>query len=155
MLKDVAGSRSLSTVSPDSVTSVTCAQCEPAFICEDHRAPVANLPILVFSGKCQASCTVLGCEHNPHLWTSGPHTILMESVSNRLCRHMHIPPCTKVDVANLLGNRSVLEVSAHALLCIVCEISGHKRCFRAVPCCCNRVWRSIISTPCQIQFPLY
>ncbi|MED6277281.1 hypothetical protein CHARACLAT_011730 [Characodon lateralis] len=40
MLKDVAGSRSLSTVSPDSVTSVTCAQCEPAFICEEHRAPV-------------------------------------------------------------------------------------------------------------------
>ncbi|MED6295527.1 hypothetical protein CHARACLAT_032739 [Characodon lateralis] len=53
MLKDVAGSRSLSTVSPDSVTSVTCAQCEPAFICEEHRAPVANLPILVFSGKCK------------------------------------------------------------------------------------------------------
>ncbi|MEQ2253318.1 hypothetical protein ILYODFUR_030866 [Ilyodon furcidens] len=117
MLKDVAGSRSLSTVSPDSVTSVTCAQCEPAFICEELRAPVVNLPILVFSGKCQASCTVLGCEHNPHLWTSGPHTILMESVSNRLCRHMHIcgllevilqgsgsappvPPCTKVEVAS-------------------------------------------------------
>ncbi|MEQ2192739.1 hypothetical protein XENOCAPTIV_016495 [Xenoophorus captivus] len=81
MLKDVAGSRSLSTVSPDSVTSVRCAQCEPAFISEELRAPVANLPILVFSGKCQASCTVLGCEHNPHLWMSGPHTILMESVS--------------------------------------------------------------------------
>ncbi|KAI4880355.1 hypothetical protein NFI96_001232 [Prochilodus magdalenae] len=94
-------------------------RCEPAFICEKHRAPVANLPILVFSGKCQASCTVLGCEHNPHLWTSGPHTILMESVSNRLCRHMHIcsllevilqssgnapsvPPCTKAEVAVLL-----------------------------------------------------
>uniref|UniRef100_A0A3B5QS54 NACHT domain-containing protein n=1 Tax=Xiphophorus maculatus TaxID=8083 RepID=A0A3B5QS54_XIPMA len=119
MLKDVAGSRPLSTASPDSVTSVTCAQCEPAFICEEHKAPVANLPILVFSGKCQASCTVLGCEHNPHLWTSGPHTILMESVSNRLCRHMHIcglleiilqgsgsappvPSCTKAEVAVLL-----------------------------------------------------
>ncbi|CAJ0938639.1 unnamed protein product [Ranitomeya imitator] len=48
MLKDVAGSKSLSTASPDSVTSVTCAQCEPAFICEKHRAPVVNLPILVF-----------------------------------------------------------------------------------------------------------
>ncbi|MEQ2178661.1 hypothetical protein GOODEAATRI_016438 [Goodea atripinnis] len=90
MLKDVAGSRSLSTVSPDSVTSVTCAQCEPAFICEEHRAPVVNLPILGFSGKCQTSCTVLDCEHDPNLWTSGLHTILMESVSNRLCRHMHI-----------------------------------------------------------------
>ncbi|KAI4886263.1 hypothetical protein NFI96_016349 [Prochilodus magdalenae] len=65
LLNDVAGSRSLSTASPDSVMSFTCAQCKPAFICEEHRAPVANLPILVFSGKCQASCTVLGCEHNP------------------------------------------------------------------------------------------
>ncbi|MEQ2215921.1 hypothetical protein XENOCAPTIV_007941 [Xenoophorus captivus] len=62
---------------------------------------------------------MLGCENNPHLWTSGPHTILMESVSNRLCRHMHIcgllevilqdsgsappvPPCTKVEVVVLL-----------------------------------------------------
>ncbi|XP_073326342.1 syntaphilin [Pagrus major] len=78
MLEDVAGSRTFSTASPDSVTSVACAQCEPASICEEHRAPVANLPILVFSGKCQTSCTVLGCKHNPHLWTSGPHTTLME-----------------------------------------------------------------------------
>uniref|UniRef100_A0A8C7HV75 Bromodomain containing 7 n=1 Tax=Oncorhynchus kisutch TaxID=8019 RepID=A0A8C7HV75_ONCKI len=57
-------------MSQDSVKSVTCAQCEPAFICEEHKAPVANWPILVFSGKCQTSCTVLGCKHNPHLWTS-------------------------------------------------------------------------------------
>ncbi|CDQ88794.1 unnamed protein product [Oncorhynchus mykiss] len=41
---------------------------------------MANLQILVFSG----------CKHNPHLWTSGPHTTLMESVSDRLSRHMHI-----------------------------------------------------------------
>ncbi|CAJ0950908.1 unnamed protein product [Ranitomeya imitator] len=82
MLKDVAGSKSLFTVSPDSVTSVTCSHCEPTFICEEHRAPVTNLPILVFYGKCQASCTVLGCEHNPYLWTSGTQTNLMESVSN-------------------------------------------------------------------------
>ncbi|KAI3358174.1 hypothetical protein L3Q82_003175 [Scortum barcoo] len=85
----------------------------------EHRAPVANLPILVFSGKCQTSCMVLGCKHNPHLWTSGPHTTLMESVSDRLSRHMHIcgllevilqgsgsappvPPCTKAEVAVLL-----------------------------------------------------
>ncbi|KAL0185736.1 hypothetical protein M9458_017406, partial [Cirrhinus mrigala] len=71
-----------------------------------------NLPFLEFSGKCQTSCTVLGCKHNPHLWTSGPHTTLMD-------RHMHIcgllevilqgsgsappvPPCTKVEVAVLL-----------------------------------------------------
>ncbi|MED6266206.1 hypothetical protein CHARACLAT_033397 [Characodon lateralis] len=93
MLKDVAGSRSLSTVSPDSVTSVTCAQCEPAFFCKEHRAPVANSPSLVFSGKCQASCMVLGCEHNPYLRTLGPDTILKELVSNRLCRHIaHLWP---------------------------------------------------------------
>ena len=95
-----------------TLSRLSRAQCEPAFICEEHRAPVANLPILVFSGKCQTSCTVLGCKHNPHLWTSGPHTTLMESVSDRLSRHMHIcgllevilqgsgsappaPPCTK------------------------------------------------------------
>ena len=121
MLEDVAGSRTFSTASPDCHVChmCSCAQCEPAFICEEHRAPVANLPILVFSGKCQTSCTVLGCKHNPHLWTSGPHTTLMESVSDRLSRHMHIcgllevilqgsgsappaPPCTKAEVAVLL-----------------------------------------------------
>ncbi|XP_059212904.1 adhesion G-protein coupled receptor F1-like [Centropristis striata] len=87
MLEDVAGSRTFSTASPDSVT---CAQCDPAFICEEHRVPVANLPILVFSGKCQTSCTMLGCKHKPHLWTWGPHTTLMESVCDRWSRHMHI-----------------------------------------------------------------
>uniref|UniRef100_A0A3Q2NMT3 Uncharacterized protein n=1 Tax=Fundulus heteroclitus TaxID=8078 RepID=A0A3Q2NMT3_FUNHE len=49
-----------------------------------HRAPVANLLILVFSSKCQTSCAVLGYKHNPHLWTLGPHTTLMESVSDGL-----------------------------------------------------------------------
>lgn len=119
MLEDVAGSRTFSTASPDSVTSVTCAQCEPALIREEHRAPMANLPILVFSGKCQSPCTVLGCKHKPHLWTSGPHTTLMESVSDSLSRNMDIsgllevilqgsgtappvPPCTKEEVAVLL-----------------------------------------------------
>lgn len=31
-------------------------QCKPAFICEKHRAPVGNSPILVFSGECQTLC---------------------------------------------------------------------------------------------------
>ena len=70
MLEDVAGSRTFSTASPDSVMSVTCAQCEPALIREEHRAPMANLPILVFSGKCQLPCTVLGSKHKLHLWMS-------------------------------------------------------------------------------------
>ena len=90
MLEDVAGRRTFSTASPDSVTSVTCAQCEPALICEEHRAPIANLPILVFSGKCQSPCTVLGCKHKPHLWMSAPHTIFMKSVSDSLSRNMLI-----------------------------------------------------------------
>ena len=130
MLEDVAGSRTFSTASPDSVT---CAQCEPAFICEEHRAPVANLPILVFSGKCQMSCTVLGCKHNPHLWTSGPHTTVMVSVSDHLSRHMHIygllevilqgsgsappaPPCTKAEVAALLLGFCLLRPPPHLLM---------------------------------------
>ncbi|KAL6455333.1 hypothetical protein MHYP_G00362270 [Metynnis hypsauchen] len=157
MLKDVAGSRSLSTASPDSVTSVTWAQCEPAFICEEHRTPVANLPILVFSGKWQASCTVLGCEHNPHLWTSGPHTILMESVSNRLCRHMHIcgllevilqgsgsappvPPCTKAEVAVLLlgccpPTASSTSPGVLACLLVAPPASGHYADRHSKPSC--------------------
>lgn len=32
--------------SPDSFTFVTCAQCEPAVICEENGAQIANLPIL-------------------------------------------------------------------------------------------------------------
>uniref|UniRef100_A0A8C7F7E3 Fibroblast growth factor n=1 Tax=Oncorhynchus kisutch TaxID=8019 RepID=A0A8C7F7E3_ONCKI len=119
MLEDVAGSRTFSTASPDSVTSVTCAQCEPAFICEEHRAPVVNLPILVFSGKCQTSCTVLGCKHNPHLWTSGPHTTLMESVSDRLSRHMHIcEQCIYICPLSPIGILEVRTVSEGGVLAI-------------------------------------
>lgn len=51
--------------SGDAVASVTCAQNEPALICDDNKAPVAVLPVLMFSGECQLICTVLGCEHVP------------------------------------------------------------------------------------------
>ncbi|KAK3546882.1 hypothetical protein QTP86_003808 [Hemibagrus guttatus] len=37
-----------------------CLQGEPDLICEKHRAPVADLPVLVFNGKCQSSSMVLG-----------------------------------------------------------------------------------------------
>lgn len=60
-LEDVINSRTFSTASTDS-----CAQCEPAFICGEHKAPVA----------------ILGCKYNPPLWLSGPHSILMETVTN-------------------------------------------------------------------------
>ena len=119
MLEDVAGSRTFSMASPDSVTSATCAHCEPALIREEHRAPMVNLPILVFSGKYQSPCKVLGCKHKLNLWTTGPHTILIESVSDSFSRNMRIsgllevilqgsgsappvPPCTKEEVAVLL-----------------------------------------------------
>ncbi|KAI4896777.1 hypothetical protein NFI96_020093, partial [Prochilodus magdalenae] len=59
MLNDVAGGITISTASPEPVTSVTCAQVKPALICEKHKAPVADLPIQVFCGKCQSSSTVL------------------------------------------------------------------------------------------------
>ncbi|XP_073701973.1 uncharacterized protein [Garra rufa] len=154
MLEDVAGSRTFSTASPDSATSVTCAQCEPAFIFEEHRPPVANLPILVFSGKCQMSCTVLGCKHNPHLWTLGPHTSLMESVSDRLSRHMHIcgllevilqgsgsappvPPCTKVEVAVLLLGINGVD---YAHVFISTGENVHLPCNNALPDCNSTTW---------------
>ena len=102
-----------------SLSHLSRAQSEPALIREEHRVSVANLPILVFSDKCQSPCTVLGCKHKPHLWTSGPRTTLMESVSDSLSRNMHIsgllevilqgsgrappvPPSTKEEVAVLL-----------------------------------------------------
>ncbi|MCJ8738894.1 hypothetical protein PDJAM_G00040870 [Pangasius djambal] len=47
MLNDVTGSITFSTASPDPFTSVLCAQGEPALICEKHRAPVVDLPILL------------------------------------------------------------------------------------------------------------
>ncbi|KAI4880750.1 hypothetical protein NFI96_003000 [Prochilodus magdalenae] len=53
------GGITFSTVSPEPATSVTCAQVKPALISKKHRAPVADLPNLVFCGKCQLSSTVL------------------------------------------------------------------------------------------------
>lgn len=61
MQDHVTGSATLSTRSPDSVTSVTCAQCEHNLIREEHRAPMVNLPIVRFSAKCQSRRTVLAC----------------------------------------------------------------------------------------------
>jgi len=62
-----------------TLSRLSRAQCELALIREEHRAPLVNLPILVFSGKCQSPYMVLGCKHKPHLWTSGPHTTLKET----------------------------------------------------------------------------
>lgn len=52
--------------SPNPFTSVTHAQVEPALICEKHRTPVVDLPILVFWGKCQLDPMVLASQHKAH-----------------------------------------------------------------------------------------
>lgn len=89
MLNDVAGSITFSLSSPDSFTSITGAQGEPALVCEKYRAPVADLPILVFFSKCQSSSTVLGSEHRAHYRTSGPQATFMKSVPDCLGRDIH------------------------------------------------------------------
>lgn len=89
MLNDVAGSITFSLSSPDSFTSITGAQGEPALVCEKYRAPVADLPILVFLSKCQSSSTVLGSEHRAHYRTSGPQATFMKSVPDCLGRDIH------------------------------------------------------------------
>ena len=75
MLNDVAGSITFSLSSPDSFTSITGAQGEPALICEKYKKPMADLPFLVFSSKCQSSATV--------------QATLMKSVSDCLDRDIH------------------------------------------------------------------
>ena len=42
MLEDFTGSITFTMASPDSFMSVTCAQCEPALICEENWVPPAN-----------------------------------------------------------------------------------------------------------------
>lgn len=69
MLKDVAGSRTISTLSPDPFTSVECASCGHALICEEKRMPMTQQPILVFPGKrkwAQAPLVDAGPSCDPH-----------------------------------------------------------------------------------------
>lgn len=54
-----------------TITSVICAQYEPALIDVENGMPTVNLPILRFSGTCQQSCMVKGCTHKSHERTSG------------------------------------------------------------------------------------
>ena len=89
MLNDVAGSIVFSLASPDPLTSITGAQGEPALICEKHRAPVADMPILVFYSKCKSSSMVLGSEHRAHYRTLRPEATLMKSVSDCVGRDIH------------------------------------------------------------------
>lgn len=58
MLKTVTGSIT-STASPDLFISIMCSQDEPAFTCENYRAPVLDLPILVYSTLLGSSFPVM------------------------------------------------------------------------------------------------
>ncbi|KAJ8354561.1 hypothetical protein SKAU_G00221280 [Synaphobranchus kaupii] len=95
--------------SEDFIPVPNSSQCEPALICEENGAPMANLPILVFSGKCQSSCTVLGCEHRSHYRTSGPHATLMDKPS---CDDTY--ECAILEELDYLCNLNGLQVPPHA-----------------------------------------
>lgn len=58
MLKTVTGSVTF-TASPDLFISFMCSQDEPAFTCENYRAPVLDLPILVYSSLLGSSFPVM------------------------------------------------------------------------------------------------
>lgn len=58
MLKTVTGSVTF-TASPDLLISFMCSQDEPAFTCENYRAPVLDLPILVYSSLLGSSFPVM------------------------------------------------------------------------------------------------
>ncbi|KAI4897389.1 hypothetical protein NFI96_009081, partial [Prochilodus magdalenae] len=61
----------------DKVEGGDLMEVTPALICEKHKAPVADLPILVFCGKCKSSSTVLASEHRAHYRMLGPQATLM------------------------------------------------------------------------------
>lgn len=50
---------------------------------------MTNLPVLVIPGEGQSGCTVLGSENRPNYGSPGPHSTLMESVSDSLVRNLH------------------------------------------------------------------
>lgn len=65
--------------------------CSLGFRSEDRAgwqiASMMNLPIWMFSGKCQPGYMFLGCEHRMYLWTSRPTPV--ESLSDNSGRIMH------------------------------------------------------------------
>lgn len=77
----------ISMASLDPFMSVTCAQGEPALIREEHRVPVADLPILAFCSKCQMSFTVPGSEHRAH---QGMLALSFHPLFGQ--RHLHLWP---------------------------------------------------------------
>ena len=57
--------------------------------CMPYIALHGFLPILVVTGEDQSACTVLGSENRPNYRPPGPHSTLMESVSDSLVRNSH------------------------------------------------------------------
>ncbi|KAL0179020.1 hypothetical protein M9458_024462, partial [Cirrhinus mrigala] len=60
---------------------------------------MADMPVLVFSGKCQLSFMVLGCEHKSDYRTSGPRATFMKYVFDSLVRNMHTNSILEVTFA--------------------------------------------------------
>ena len=136
-----------------TVTSVTCAQCEPAFICEEHRISRSwySMANVKRSAQCWAVSTTSTCGRRTLKTTP------MESVSDRLSRHMHIcgllevilqgsgsappaPPCTKAEVAVLLlgycpPTASSTSPDVLACLLVAPPCSGHYADRHSKPSC--------------------
>lgn len=114
--------------------NVTCAQSEPAFICEEHRTPVAKLPILVFCQFWQpaqywAVCITPTCGHQ---------ALILPSCSLfLLSRHTHICGAPKF----------ILQGSGSALPVPPCTKVKIGRC-----CCCCWVVAFLRPSPCLLMY---
>lgn len=64
----------------------------------------------------------VGLQANPHVWTLGPHTIRMESVSDHLSRHVHICGLLEVILQSsgsfpIVPSNTIAEVAVLLLGC--------------------------------------
>ncbi|KAI4876139.1 hypothetical protein NFI96_002612 [Prochilodus magdalenae] len=124
------------------------ASVKPALICEKHKAPVADLPILVFCGKCQPSSTVLASEHRAHYRTSSPQATLMRPVSDCLVRHIH--RCSRAQEDKCPGprwNAMCRSCCEYERIVCICP-SQRTKVGYAVPCCRNDIHQC---DPCIIH----
>lgn len=71
-------------MSPASLMSVTCAQCELAVICEEIGKSVSHLPLL----RVLQCAAVPSCNHRPRLYMAGPLATLSEPASDGLGRNV-------------------------------------------------------------------
>ena len=112
----------------DRFTMNTCDRRERVWRRCGERSAACNIlhydrfgdgSVMVWRGTSLEGGTELASEHRPLLWTFGPHTTFMDSVSHSLSRNMHIsgllkvvlqgsgsapplPHCTKDQIAVLL-----------------------------------------------------